>query len=1065
MRLSQHSSWKRSALMLFSATLLASLVPEVAFAQSTSSPTITGYTSGTNASTLVIDGNNFGTAAATVSLNNNDLSVINWSPTQITVSLPVTAGPGGTLDVTTTSGQTATDSFAGVERGYYTLTSSGVVKATNGLKTYGDLTTVNAPSTSRAIGLVPTPDDQGYWILTQQGSVYSFGDAATFTPLPSPVDAVAMAALPSGQGAYILAQDGTVYALGQAQNYGNAPSGIMAQSIAVTPDGQGYWILAANGQVYAFGDAQSLGAVTLPSQQVSFPNGTLVQVANTTPVFMVEGSTLYHIPNPEVLAGLGDTIGNVKEVSSLTGYSLGLPMVLPYTGGTIVQDSATHTAYVAQSGVLHPLSNTLAQSLNPKDGTWVEVSTLKANWPVGAALTSMAQYVPEGSLYRVKNTDPVYIMHDGKLQQIASPAVFYGMGLQWSEVHVVSSLPSGIAVGSPIDTPVPILTSGSLWTQAHGNGWVYVAENGSLRHIPTAATFNTLGFQWSQIHTLSSLNNIPVSSPLASTSIPSGSSSVKAVSLAVSPTGQGYWVLLSNGNVETRGAVSSFGQLSPSQLGRSQAVQMVPTPDGGGYTILTSQGQSFAFGDALTAASAAGIISLAPSAAPSASTGLFSMAYGSFMPGYDGSYSTLVNDGPALSAIIPTWFYESQNPSTLAWNLGTPEPGVSQTQAVVNLAHQEGVQVWPMIGSTSIGPYDPANAAQTVSQIVQAVKTYGYNGITIDFEPSIPSGVSLDTVEQNYTAFIAQLGPALRSIGAGLMVDSYPSDYPYSPYNWAKLAPYVTYINIMTYGHFDYTTEAGDDANLSWMQGIYQAAVADGVSPGQLIVGLGPYGDYWSFNNSGMDTNAPLGDDGYVSDGQVAQLLQSNLSIHPVWDSASQSEIFMTNEYVNNQGQWTVNPSGQAVAPTQTLSTADEPTFLPQVQNLQGLLNYILVRYADENHQPVPSFLKLTQDGHYGPITKAAVIAFQNDFNVSGATPGVYDAATRAALSQVINNWNIGEYQYWVDNTQAMQARISQIVLADHLGGTAIWRLPFETSRFWPMLQSLSPIAHGLSLP
>ncbi len=290
------------------------------------------------------------------------------------------------------------------------------------------------------------------------------------------------------------------------------------------------------------------------------------------------------------------------------------------------------------------------------------------------------------------------------------------------------------------------------------------------------------------------------------------------------------------------------------------------------------------------------------------------------------------------------------------------------------------------------------------------------------------------------------------------MVDVYPYTYPESPYDFSAIALHANYIDIMSYGEFDSSTEAGPTQGLGWDENIYQAALNDGVSSSQIIMGLGPYGDYWSYNNSGMDQNAPLGSDSYVSDAQVSQLLQSNSGIDPIWDPEYGSEIFMTDEYVNAGGVWTVNPNGSAVAPTDELSIADESQVLPQVQNLQGLLNYILVRYAVENNQPVPSFLNLAQDGQYGPITTAAVTAFQQDFKVSGDPPGVYGAATQAALRQVISQWNIGEYQYWIDTTQSLSTRLQKVALPDHLAGFAIWREPFESSGFWSTMSSILSI-------
>ncbi|MCY0878796.1 MAG: glycosyl hydrolase family 18 protein [Firmicutes bacterium] len=1062
------------AVALISAALCLGGIPAIASAQT--GPTISGYTAADHDSRLNITGQNFGSDPASVTIDGSPASVVSWSATRVTVNLPTTAGPG-TLTLTTVQGLSTSVAFSGVERGYYTLTPQGAVTAHGPVATYGDLTSLGAAATSPAVQMVMTANGQGYWILAQNGSIYNFGDATPLGGVSTPITAVGMAVLPSGTGAYVLSRTGTVYAIGTATNYGSPPAPIPAAAIAVTQTGEGYWVLSQTGAVYAFGDAKDFGSVPhmtpLSTPAPALANGTLVRLKGTSPVFLVENHVLYHIPTLQVLSGMGKSAASVITVDSLNGYRLGLPCIVPYPDGTLLQDTATQTEYVVQNGVLHPVANAPAATAVPA----VRIAAILPNWPVGPSVSLPSPYFPTGTLLRVKGHAIVYLVDQNTLRPLATKAVFDGSGFAWASVVTVPRLPP-LPIGATIASPLPPFQTGALYRR-QGAPAVYVDMGGVLRHIPSVALFTALGFSWQNIHTVSSLGTLPMGAPLGSTAIPAAqdaSPAAEAVGLVPTANDGGYWILLQNGKVDAFGNAPFFGDPTAAEMGQAKAVALAVTPDGGGYSILTSAGQVYSFGDALSAPSASGAIDLAMSPTPddpavsttsaASASSFYVLAYGSFMPHYDGSYSTMVDEAPALSAILPTWYYEQQNPTTLAWTIGSPPAG---SNAVVAQAHQEGLQVWPMIGSISVGPFQTASAIQaTVQQIVAAVQQNDYDGVTIDFEPTEFNGLSLAQVSQQYTNFVAALGPALHAIGKKLMVDVYATFYPNSPYNLAAIAPYVNYINIMTYGEYDSYTEAGPNAALSWLTSVYQTAISDGANPSQIIMGLGPYGDYWSFNNSGLDQGAPLGDDAYVSDAQVATLLNQNPNIVPVWDPTTGSEVFMTNEYVNSNGDWTANPNGEAVAPTETLSIADEGTFLPQVQNLQGLLNYILLRYAVDHHQPVPSYLPLAQDGHYGPLTTEAVAQFQQDFQVANATPGVYGPSTEAALSQVIQTWNLGEYQYWINSTESLQASLTQVAIPDKLGGIAIWRLPFESSDFWTMLEqtvTINPDGHEEATP
>ena len=63
----------------------------------------------------------------------------------------------------------------------------------------------------------------------------------------------------TGNGYWLVTNLGPVYAFGDAADYGEPPtqSGPAVDAVA-TPDGHGYWVLYANGAVFGFGDAAGM---------------------------------------------------------------------------------------------------------------------------------------------------------------------------------------------------------------------------------------------------------------------------------------------------------------------------------------------------------------------------------------------------------------------------------------------------------------------------------------------------------------------------------------------------------------------------------------------------------------------------------------------------------------------------------------------------------------------------------------------------------------------------------------------------------------------------------------
>ena len=128
------------------------------------------------------------------------------------------------------------------------------------------------PLNKPIVGMTPTADGQGYWLVASDGGIFAYGDAQFYgsagnIKLNQPV--VGMSASRDGGGYTLVASDGGVFTYGDAQFFGSIP-GVLApgqslnkpiEGIVTTPDGGGYWMVASDGGIFTFGDAPFLGSL------------------------------------------------------------------------------------------------------------------------------------------------------------------------------------------------------------------------------------------------------------------------------------------------------------------------------------------------------------------------------------------------------------------------------------------------------------------------------------------------------------------------------------------------------------------------------------------------------------------------------------------------------------------------------------------------------------------------------------------------------------------------------------------------------------------------------------
>ena len=174
------------------------------------------------------------------------------------------------------SGGSFTDSYVPSARGYWLVGSDGGIFSFGQAQFYGSTGSLHLQRP--VVGIVPTANHGGYWLDASDGGVFSYGDTQFYgsvpglglhpagSGLPDSLNAPIVGMVPShdDQGYFMVASDGGVFAFGDAFFAGSCPGigGCSGKAVAVMPDqsGNGYWLVTSTGNVYTFGDAPYFGA-------------------------------------------------------------------------------------------------------------------------------------------------------------------------------------------------------------------------------------------------------------------------------------------------------------------------------------------------------------------------------------------------------------------------------------------------------------------------------------------------------------------------------------------------------------------------------------------------------------------------------------------------------------------------------------------------------------------------------------------------------------------------------------------------------------------------------------
>ena len=169
------------------------------------------------------------------------------------------------------------------------------------------------------VGMVPSADGGGYFMVASDGGVFAFGDArfAGSCPGSGGCSGAAVAVMPdaSGNGYWLVTQTGHVYTFGDAHYFGApGPQSVPVTSAVRTPDGNGYWILFANGAVAPFGDAGSFGS----------PVGQMGGSDPATAIFTTSDGGGYWVASGN---GTVDNYGDAPNDGDIAGTKLNAPII------------------------------------------------------------------------------------------------------------------------------------------------------------------------------------------------------------------------------------------------------------------------------------------------------------------------------------------------------------------------------------------------------------------------------------------------------------------------------------------------------------------------------------------------------------------------------------------------------------------------------------------------------------------------------------------------------------------------------------------------------------------
>ena len=222
-----------------------------------------------------------------------------------------------------------------------------------------------------------------------------------------------------------------------------------------------------------------------------------------------------------------------------------------------------------------------------------------------------------------------------------------------------------------------------------------------------------------------------------------------------------------------------------------------------------------------------------------------------------------------VNVISPTWFYLTDTSGNIA-SIASAD--------YVSQAHEKGLQVWGLIDnftqevSTTETLSSTAARQNIISQLIQAAKDVGMDGINVDFE-SLSEDVGIHFLE-----FLRELSIECHKNNLVLSVDNpVPEDFT-SHYDRAEQGRVVDYVIIMGYDEHYVGSEAGSVASLPWVEQGIQDTLKE--VPAKRVINAIPFYTRLWRTTGGNVTSEAIGMD------QAQQTIADN-NVETYWDKTT----------------------------------------------------------------------------------------------------------------------------------------------------------------------------------
>lgn len=222
-----------------------------------------------------------------------------------------------------------------------------------------------------------------------------------------------------------------------------------------------------------------------------------------------------------------------------------------------------------------------------------------------------------------------------------------------------------------------------------------------------------------------------------------------------------------------------------------------------------------------------------------------------------------------VNVISPTWFYLTDTSGNIA-SIASAD--------YVSQAHEKGLQVWGLIDnftqevSTTETLSSTAARQNIISQLIQAAKDVGMDGINVDFE-SLSEDVGIHFLE-----FLRELSIECHKNNLVLSVDNpVPEDFT-SHYDRAEQGRVVDYVIIMGYDEHYVGSEAGSVASLPWVEQGIQDTLKE--VPAKRVINAIPFYTRLWRTTAGNVTSEAIGMD------QAQQTIADN-NVETYWDKTT----------------------------------------------------------------------------------------------------------------------------------------------------------------------------------